>query len=136
MSKSDKHKIKPAYSRTRVKTEQPKERRTRAVQSERNASDINNIVARAKQTGQLPVLMNRKPVPQMPDVDSYQDALDKVVTAQQNFARLPSEIRAKFDNDPSKLLFAIQNSDKNPELKKSIQELGFVEKSSSSPAGS
>jgi hypothetical protein len=89
MSKKIKERrVKNPYERTRVVTK-VKERRTKAVQSERKSADINNIVARAYQTGQLPVLMGRQHIEQLPDVESYQDAMNKVVFAQQQFERLP-----------------------------------------------
>lgn len=132
MSKTKSRKVKSPYSRTVVKTD-VLERRTRAVQSERNRSDINNIVARAHKTGQLPVLVGRKPVPSMPDVESYQDAMNKVVFAQQQFERLPSEIRTKFSNDPRNMLDAIEKAEENPEVKTFLQEIGLLNKPDPDP---
>ena len=127
MSKKIKERrVKNPYERTRVVTK-VKERRTKAVQSERKSADINNIVARAYQTGQLPVLMGRQHIEQLPDVESYQDAMNKVVFAQQQFERLPAAIRDEFDNDPSKMLQAVSQSGENPELKKKLQTLGLIE---------
>ena len=96
--------LKSAYSRTRVITEIPADTKTKAVQSERDHADINHIVARAYKTGQLPILVNRQPIPELPQVQTYQDMLNKVVFAQQAFERLPSAIRAEFENKPEKLL--------------------------------
>lgn len=132
-------KIKSAYTRTRVQTssidaETNKVRKTRAVQSEAKHADINNIVAKAHKTGQLPVLMQRQHIEQLPDVESYQDALNKVVFAQQQFERLPSQIRDQFKNDPSRLLEAVEASDKNPEIKKYLENLGILEKPEPPPA--
>jgi len=108
--------IKSAHQRDRVKTYGDPDRKTKAVQSEKHASNINNIVAKAHVTKQLPVLMHRQPIENLPTDLSYQDALNKVVYAQQSFARLPSEIRTKFDNDPAKLLQALQDPTKNLDL--------------------
>jgi phage internal scaffolding protein len=121
-------KIKKAYTRTRVKTQIPEERKTKAVQSERKNSDINHIVAKAYKTGQLPVLMNRKPIEQMPDELTYQEALNKVVFAQQQFEQLPSAIRAEFENKPENMLAAISRSEKEPAVKAKLQEMGIMER--------
>ena len=45
--------VKQPYERTRTQTDVPS-RKTKAVQSEKKHSDINNIVARAHKTGQFP----------------------------------------------------------------------------------
>lgn len=119
--------VKSPKERTRVLSISPEDTKTKAVQSEARNSDINNIVAKAYKTGQLPVLMNRKPMEQLPGVETYQDAMNKVVFAQQAFARLPSEIRNSFDNDPAKMLFALENSKDNPELTKKLQTIGLLD---------
>lgn len=118
---------KSAYNRTRIKTAGDPERKSKCVQSEKHASDINNIMARAHKTGQLPVLMNRQEVTPLPDGQTYQDALNKVVFAQQQFEQLPSEIRTLFENDPKKLLDAIHNSKDDADTKKQLQTLGIIE---------
>lgn len=118
--------VKAPQERTRVQTDNP-DPKTKCVQSERKNSDINNIVAKAHQTGRLPVLMQRQPIPAMPDVESYQDAMNKVVFANQAFERLPSQIRAEFENSPAKMLAAIEQSTKNPELKEKLQKIGIIE---------
>lgn len=119
--------LKSAYSRTRVQTEQPAERKTKCVQSERHHADINNIVARAYKTGQLPLLVNRQPIPELPEAQTYQDMLNKVVFAQQSFERLPASIRAEFENKPEKLLEALHAKEKSPELTQKLQNLGLLE---------
>lgn len=121
-------KVKTAYQRDRVVTQIPDERKTKAVQSEKKRSDINNIVSRAYKTGQLPVLMNRQPLPNLPQFESYQDALNKVVFAQQQFERLPVAIRNEFSNKPENMLKAIDKSVKDSVVKARLQEIGILEK--------
>lgn len=120
-------KIKPAYTRTRVKTEGDPERKSKTVQSEKHASDINNIMARAHKTGQLPVLMGRPEIQPLPDGQTYQDALNKVIHAQQTFEQLPSEIRTVFDNDPKMMLHALEQSASDPKVKENLQQLGLLD---------
>jgi len=64
--------------------------------------DINNIVARFNRTGELPTRSNEPP--QYLDLllapKSLQEAQDRLIAARENFARLPSEVRAEFRNSP------------------------------------
>ncbi len=65
--------------------------------------DINKIVATYSATGQLP---DSNP-PQYGDVttaQSFQESQDLVAQTTQDFERLPADIRAKFQNQPVKLL--------------------------------
>lgn len=118
--------VKPAYSRTRVITK-VEDTSTKAVQSERHASDINNIVGRAYATGgALPYLMNRQPIPELPDVGTYQDMLNKVVYARQAFDRLPVAVRNEFGNNPEAMLAAVSRYKEDPALHKRLAELGLV----------
>lgn len=109
-------KIKDRYARTRVITEIPPAAETKCRKSEKNNACINNIVAKAYKTGQLPVLMHRQPLPELPSEQTYQEMLDKVVHAQQRFEQLPASIRNAFDNDPKMLLRALENPQDNMEL--------------------
>lgn len=118
-----KRKIKKAYTRTRVTTENSSNK-TRCVQSERKNSDINNIVGRAYQTGMMPTL-NREALA-LPTALSYQESLNKIVSANQAFERLPSQIRDEFSNNPENLLTAVEQSKSNPELKSKLQQLGVL----------
>lgn len=117
--------VKPRNERTRVVTETV-EHKSKAVQSEAIASDINHIVARAMRGGQLPVLMHRQPMPDLPSNLTYQDAMNKVVLAQQAFARLPSNVRTQFDNKPENLLAAVELSKDNEGIKENLQKLGIL----------
>lgn len=117
--------IKSGYARTRVVTEIP-DTKTRAVQSEAKFCDINHIVAKAHQTGQLPVLMGRTPIEEMPSATTYQDMMNTIVAAQQKFERLPSAVRAAFDNQPQKMLAALEHSKKDEKLADQLREIGLL----------
>lgn len=117
--------VKAPHERTRVITHITDEK-TKAVQSEAKNSDINNIVAKAYQSGRLPTLINRQPIDELPDVESYQDAMNKVVFANQAFERLPSGIRAEFANSPQNMLHAVTQSQSNPEIKSKLEKLGIL----------
>lgn len=124
--------VKSRGERTRVQTSHNTPE-TKAVQSEKKSSDINNIVARAIKTGQLPVLMSRQPIEQLPDAQTYQEMLNQVVFAQQSFERLPAEIRSEFHNDPVNLLTAVSEAEGNEALTKKLQSMGILEIPEPSP---
>lgn len=117
--------VKPAHTRTRV-ISQVDDRKTRTLQSEKTHSNINTIVAKAHRSGRLPLLMHRQPLPVLPDAITYQEALDKVVQAQQSFERLPASVRAEFQNRPENMLMALEKSKTDPLTKKSLQTLGLL----------
>lgn len=117
--------VKEPKTRTRVQTV-IEDRKTKTIQSEKTHSNINNIVAKAHRTGQLPILMRRQPIPSLPDAMSYQEALDKVVFAQQSFERLPAAVRAEFGNNPQNMLQAVEQSQNNPDMKKALQKIGIL----------
>lgn len=74
-------------------------------QSMKDECDINNIVAKYEKTGVLTHLnATQATYADVSELGGYRDALDKVRAAEEVFMALPSELRAKFDNDPAKYL--------------------------------
>lgn len=77
--------------------------------------DINTILAKYQKTGQLPDLIKSDPrYGDFSEVGSYQEALDTVILARQQFDALSSKLRSRFGNDPSEFL-AFVNDPKNAE---------------------
>lgn len=71
-----------------------------AIQSAAEDADINTIVRRFGLTGELP---NDIKMPQSGDfagVGDFQSAMNIVRAAQEEFMRVPAEIRARFQHDP------------------------------------
>lgn len=67
--------------------------------------DVNHIMRRFEKTGQLPVINRGTPLyGDYSEVPTYQDALNIVERAEQQFAGLPSVVRARFANDPAQFL--------------------------------
>lgn len=67
--------------------------------------DINNIMKKFNQTGQLPGMIQKNPqYGDFSDPITYQDALNTVIHAQEQFAGLPAHVRARFANDPQLFL--------------------------------
>jgi len=85
----------------------------------REEADINTIVRRFGLTGQLPENPRLPTYGDFTEVTDYQTALNAVRLADESFMALPAPIRAEFDNDPQKLLLALddeRNADRLREL--------------------
>lgn len=75
-----------------------------AVQSDFKDSDINEIVRRFGLTGQLPANVR---VPQSGDftgVEDFRSAMDAIRKAEESFAEMPADVRARFQNDPAQFV--------------------------------
>lgn len=81
----------------------------RAVQSEKNDADINEIMRRFGRTGTVPTPHEIPFYGDFSDVTDYQTALNDLRAAQDAFSALPSKIRNRFENDPAQLLNFIHN---------------------------
>ena len=83
---------------------------SRTKQSFKDECDVNNILRNYSKTGVMPENFNPG---QFLDLDgtSYQEYMQTVASAQSMFAELPSGLRKRFDNDPSKFLSFTANPD-------------------------
>jgi len=96
---------------------------SKTKQSFQEESDINNILKKYAATGSLPT--NIKENPQYGDYSSvpvYQEALNTVLKAEQQFQGLPSSLRDRLQNDPNQFLAYVANPENSEELLK----LGLV----------
>lgn len=94
-------------------------------QSQANETDINIIMAKAIKTQQMPLPIHER-VAQFGDftqIDSYHTAQNKITHAMTEFLTLPAAMRAKFENDPSKLIQFLSDPDNLDEA----VEMGLVE---------
>jgi phage internal scaffolding protein len=73
-------------------------------QADKSRANIHNILHRYDKTGLLPQRIVQPITGNLPDVESYHDAMNRLVTAQTTFNSLPSRLREKFQNDPAKFL--------------------------------
>lgn len=82
-------------------------------QSDKDAADINKIVARFDRTGNILDLVSgemRKPVwGDFSSIGDYHSMMGAVTRAQQLFDALSSDIRNRFENDPAKLIDFLQD---------------------------
>lgn len=91
---------------------------SRAQQSFKDECDINEIVRRFGLTGELPGDFK---MPQSGDftfVTDYKSALDMVRAADEEFRRLPAEVRDRFMNDPGRLIEFVEDEKNRVEAEK------------------
>lgn len=96
---------------------------SRTKQSFREECDINKIMKKWNRTGAITHIA--RVLPEYGDFTTaldYQAAINALDSAKAAFAALPSEIRARMDNDPGALLDFLQDSDNLEEAR----ELGLV----------
>jgi len=94
-------------------------------QSFKDECNINNVMAKYAQTGQLPELIKKQPqygdFSQAPD---YQEAQNIVIRANAQFNSLDARVRERFANEPLKFLeFA-----NNPANADEMAKLGLIKK--------
>ena len=97
---------------------------TLAQQHHKDECDINYILQKFNVTGLLPSAPLSPRYGDFTGIGDYHTALNRVIAAQGEFDALPAQIRARFDNDPSKLIEFLENEKNRPEA----EELGLVEK--------
>lgn len=84
-------------------------------QSQAKDCDVNVIMDRFMKTGQLPAMIQGNPeYGDFSDPVEYQEALNRVRHAEEQFAALNAKIRGRFDNDPAQFL-AFATDPKNGE---------------------
>lgn len=71
--------------------------------------DINNIIKNYTQTGELPLSHKVGQFLDVSNIQDYHTSLQTVFEAQKAFDSLPSNIRAKFENDPNALVAFIED---------------------------
>lgn len=97
---------------------------TLAQQHFKDECDINTILERFNITGMLPEAPLSPRYGDFSGIGDYHTALNRVMAAKDEFMTLPAHIRARFDNDPAKLIEFIEDETNRPEA----EELGLVDK--------
>lgn len=91
---------------------------SRTLQSEASACDINQIMRRFEKTG---VLTHTREFGgrygDFVDAPGFHQACTLVVEAEQMFASLPSKVRKHFRNDPAEFLAAVEDPEREGELR-------------------
>lgn len=94
----------------------PEEGRTH--QSFREEVDINTIVERFGLTGELPENVRLPVSGDFTGITDFQTALNAVRSAEEAFMELPAQLRARFANDPQKLLEFVEDGSNLAEARK------------------
>lgn len=95
---------------------------TLTKQADRDRANINCILKKYERTGLLPLRTAQPLQGDIPDVDSFHEAMNIVVAGQQAFDQLPSNIRERFDENPAEFLkFAT-----DPKNIEEMRELGLA----------
>jgi len=103
-----------------------KNSKSKTIQSDMDAADINKIMARFEKTG---VFIDAQGVERKPmfgdfsEVADYHTQLSAIRRVDAAFLALPAEVRNRFDNDAEKLLRFLEN----PANKNEAIKLGLIE---------
>lgn len=99
---------------------------TQVQQHFRDETDINRIMSKYQKTGVITHLARYAgQYGDFSDIPDYQSGLNRIRESQEMFMTLPSDIRAKFKNDPGEFIaFA-----SDPENLKEMQDMGLAPKS-------
>lgn len=102
---------------------------SRTKQEFKDDCDINVLMGKYLRTGQMDHVNHM--LPQFEDVSEidYQAAQNLIADAKSMFLDIPSGIRARFDNDPGKLLDWVHD----PRNAKEASDLGFLDLSKCPP---
>jgi len=96
-----------------------------------NETNINAIMARYETTGIIDHIANKNPsYGDFSNLDSYQESLNKITQAQEQFQSYPAALRKMFDNDASKFLEFCSNPENLPQMR----EMGLAEPLPETPA--
>lgn len=88
--------------------------------------DINVLLERFKVTGQMPQGVRLPTYGDFSAVTDFRSAQDAILKAKNAFMELPASVRAKFDNDPQKLLEFVSD----PANKEEAIKMGLFNKPS------
>lgn len=103
---------------------------TRTQQQFKDEVDMNNIIAKYHQTGQVTHLARKAGAyTDLSNVSDYQKSMQMVIDAQNAFDTLPAKLRARFGNDPAQLLAFMGDKNNYDEGVK----LGLLEPKSTPP---
>ena len=89
--------------------------------------DVNNIVKKYQQTGVLPRGYHGEPRYGYAPALDFREALELVMSTEEHFMSLPSEVRQRFENDPGELLAFLDD----PENLEEARQLGLAKKGDS-----
>lgn len=106
-----------SYFSGRARVQKSFKGRGRTHQEFKDECDINSILKKYTKTGLLPHLVKSEPkYGDFSSALSYKESLELVLFAQEQFAALPAETRARFQNDPVQFLAFAEDPKNGAEL--------------------
>ena len=94
-------------------------------QHHKEECNINKILGRYDKTGLVTHTNGMKGTYEdFSEVSSYQESLNMVIRAQDDFLNMPSDIRKKFGNDPGEFMKFVVN----PKNKEELEDMGLANK--------
>lgn len=91
-------------------------------QAEKDACDINRIMARYEKTGVLPQSVRELVYADVSSIGDYREVVDRVRMVESAFMQLPAEVRSRFENDPAAFL----DFTSDPANRAELQEMGLI----------
>lgn len=88
------------------------------LQSQAVDADINVIMKRFGVSGVLPQVALPPTYGDFGSVMEYRDALDLIREADRSFAKMPADVRRRFNNDAAEFVEFCDNPDNLPEMRK------------------
>jgi len=96
--------------------------KSRVEQQHRDECNINTIMRKMHAQGILPHFKQGGNFGDFTSYTHFHDMQNRIADAHEDFMRLPSELRYKFDNDPGKLVQFLEN----PENLSECRRLGLI----------
>lgn len=96
-------------------------------QSFKDATDVNNIMAKYIKTGIIDHINVYEPAYGEVDGTTFTEAMQTVANATTMFMDLPSRAREAFDHDPAKFLDYVNNLEDKPEHRQFMYDLGLTD---------
>lgn len=90
----------------------------KAIQSQKEESDINTIVKRFGLSGQLPQNVRTPLNEDFDGVFDYQSAMNMVLDADRAFRAMPADVRKRFGNDPAEFMDFVSVPENQEEARK------------------
>lgn len=87
-------------------------------QGDANDTDINVIMARYQQTGQMPQLLMQPLFMDLSDAPDYRQAVETIRDAEAAFLEIPAKIRQQFGNDAGQFMEFAMKEENREELQK------------------
>jgi phage internal scaffolding protein len=97
---------------------------SKTKQSEKQSCDINYIINRYQKTGELPLYQRTPIYGDFADVPTYQESLNVLRDAHEQFDNLPAKVREKFKNNPERFLEFVSDESNKP----AMMEMGLIPK--------